>query len=404
MPHRPPLPALPALLVLLASLALLYACDKPQAASPAAAQPKPEVGFVELQHEALTLNTELPGRTSAHLIAEVRPQVGGIVQKRLFREGTEVKAGEMLYQIDPASFQAAYDSAKADLAKAQANIRSLQLKVERYRDLVGIKAVSQQDYDDAKASLLQADAEVEAAKAALETARINLDHTRVTAPISGRIGRSAVTAGALVTADQSTALATIQQLDPIYVDVTRSSTEWLRLQQALASGRLQQPGDNAISVRLRLEDGRDYPQTGRLLFSEVTVDESSGAITLRAEFPNPRQLLLPGMYVRALLDEGVDTAALLVPQRAVSRDPRGGATVYVINADNKIELRSIETERAVGDRWLLRSGLDAGAHVVVDGLQKIRPGLEVKPVAFAPQLPAATVADEAPAGNAGAAR
>lgn len=359
----------------------LSGCDEPQAAVKPAAPVPVEVGVVEIRPEPLTLTTELPGRTRAHLVAEVRPQVGGIIEQRLFREGAEVGAGELLYRIDPASFQAAYDSAKAALAKAQADIRSVQLKAERYKDLVRIKAVSDQDYDDARAALAQAQAEVEAQKAALETARINLDYTQVRAPIAGRIGRSSVTPGALVTADQTTALATIQQLDPVYVDVQRSSTEWLELQQALKSGRLSHPGaDGSITVRLKLEDGSDYPQTGRLLFSEVTVDAGTGAITLRAEFPNPDQRLLPGMYVRAVLEEGIAQQALLVPQRAVSRDARGKASALVVNADGKAERRDLVTERAVGDRWLVTTGIAAGERVIVDNLQKVKAGALVKPV------------------------
>ncbi|HNB89997.1 MAG TPA: efflux RND transporter periplasmic adaptor subunit [Plasticicumulans sp.] len=359
----------------------LSGCDEPQAAVKPAAPAPVEVGVVEIRPEPLTLTTELPGRTRAHLVAEVRPQVGGIIEQRLFREGAEVGAGDLLYRIDPASFQAAYDSAKAALAKAQADIHSVQLKAERYKDLVRIKAVSDQDYDDARAALAQAQAEVEAQKAALETARINLDYTQVRAPIAGRIGRSSVTPGALVTADQTTALATIQQLDPVYVDVQRSSTEWLELQQALKSGRLSHPGaDGSITVRLKLEDGSDYPQTGRLLFSEVTVDAGTGAITLRAEFPNPDQRLLPGMYVRAVLEEGIAQQALLVPQRAVSRDARGKASALVVNADGKAERRDLVTERAVGDRWLVTTGIAAGERVIVDNLQKVKAGALVKPL------------------------
>lgn len=370
-------------LPLAVAAAILAGCDEPRAAvNPPAVAPV-EVGVVEIRPEALTLTTELPGRTSAHLVAEVRPQVGGIVQQRLFREGTEVAAGEVLYRIDPASFQAAYDNAKAELAKAQADIRSVQLKAERYKDLARIKAVSDQDYDDARAAQAQAQAGIEAAKAALEIARINLDYTQVRAPIAGRIGRSSVTPGALVTADQTTALATIQQLDPVYVDVQRSSTEWLELQAALKSGRLSHPGgDGSIAVRLKLEDGSDYPQTGRLLFSEVTVDAGTGAITLRAEFPNPEQRLLPGMYVRAVLEEGVDAQALLVPQRAVSRDARGQASALVVNADGKAERRDLQTARAVGDRWLVTAGIAAGERVIVDNLQRVRAGAPVKPVTW----------------------
>ncbi|MFZ5998733.1 MAG: efflux RND transporter periplasmic adaptor subunit [Nitrospirota bacterium] len=342
----------------------------------------PEVGVVVVQPQRVALTTELAGRTSAYLVAEVRPQVGGIIQKRLFTEGADVKAGEVLYQIDPASYQAAYNSAKAALAKAEANLIPAKLKEERYKELVKINAVSQQDYDDVSAALKHAEADVEAAKAALEAARINLAYTRVTAPISGRIGRSSVTNGALVTANQSAALATIQQLSTMYVDVTQSSAELLRLKQNLASGLLKGNGSAQARVKLLLEDGSMYPLPGTLKFSEVTVDQSTGSITMRAVFPNPKQTLLPGMFVRAILEEGVSEQAILVPQRGVTRNPAGNAMVMVVGKDEKVEPRVIKVVRTVGDSWLVSEGLNAGDRVILEGLQKARPGTPVKAVPF----------------------
>lgn len=340
----------------------------------------PDVGIVEIQAQAVTLTTELSGRTSAFQVSEVRPQVGGIIQKRLFVEGADVKAGQALYQIDPASYQATYDSARANLAKAEASLISTRNKASRYEELVAIKAVSQQDNDDSQAALKQAQADVAAAKAAVETARINLDYTRVAAPISGRIGRSSVTPGALVTAGQSAALATVQQLDTIYVDVTQSSAEVLRLRRDLASGELKAAGANLAAVKLILEDGSAYPQTGKLQFSDVTVNQSTGSITLRAVFPNPKGDLLPGMYVRAVLEEGGEDQAILVPQQGVTRDAKGNPTALVVDADSKVELRVLKTRRTVGDKWLISEGLKAGDKLIVDGLQKIGPGLPVNPV------------------------
>jgi membrane fusion protein (multidrug efflux system) len=328
------------------------------------------------------LTTELPGRTSAYLIAEVRPQVGGIIQKRLFTEGSDVKEGEVLYQIDPAVYQATYNSAKAALARAEANLIPIRLKAGRYAELVKINAVSQQDYDDANAALKQAEADVEAGKAAVEIARINLAYTKVTAPISGRIGRSSVTNGALVTASQPAALATIQQLSPIYVDVTQSSAELLRLKQNLASGLLKSNGAAQARVRLILEDGSPYPLQGTLKFSEVTVDQSTGSITLRAIFPNPKHMLLPGMFVRAILEEGVNEHAILVPQRGVTRNPAGNAMVMVVGSEEKVEPRVIKVPRTVGENWLVSEGLKAGDRVILEGLQKARPGTPVKAVPF----------------------
>ena len=354
-------------------------CERQKAQSP---PPIAEVSVVTLKSQRVMLTTELPGRTSAHLIAEVRPQVGGIIQKRLFTEGSDVKAGEVLYQIDPAVYQATYNSAKAALARAEANLIPIRLKAGRYAELVKINAVSQQEYDDASAALKQAEADVEAGKAAVETAGINLAYTKVTASISGRIGRSSVTNGALVTASQPAALATIQQLSPIYVDVTQSSAELLRLKQNMASGLLKTNGSTQASVRLLLEDGSPYPLTGTLKFSEVTVDQSTSSITLRAIFPNPKHTLLPGMFVRAILEEGVNEHAILVPQRGVTRNPAGNAMVMVVGSEEKVEPRVIKVLRTVGDNWLVSEGLKAGDRVILEGLQKARPGTPVKAVPF----------------------
>lgn len=359
---------------------LLGGCGEKTDAAPQPQAP-PEVGVIVVQPQKVSLTTELSGRTSAHLIAEVRPQVGGIIQKRLFTEGSDVKAGEVLYQIDPASYRAAHNSAKAALARAEANFGSIRLKEERYRELVKINAISQQEYDDASAALKQARAEVEAARAALETASIHLAYTSVKAPISGRIGRSSVTTGALVTASQAAPLAVIQQLDPVYVDVTQTTSELLRLKQALASGLLKSNGDRA-KVRLLLEDGSSYPLPGTLKFSDVTVEPSTGSVALRTSFPNPDNLLLPGMFVRALLEEGVNEQAILVPQRGVTRNPAGHAMVMVVGAEEKVEQRLITVARTVGDQWLVSDGLQAGDRVILEGIQKARPGTVVTTVPF----------------------
>jgi membrane fusion protein (multidrug efflux system) len=375
--------------ILVASL-LLSGCGKKQA--PAGPPPgPPEVGVLTVQPQRVALTTELSGRTSPQQIAEVRPQVGGIVQKRLFTEGSDVKAGQALYQIDPATYQAAFASARASEARAEANLIPARLKEGRYKDLVKIKAVSQQDYDDAYAQLKQAEADVASTKAALETARINLAYTRITAPISGRIGRSTITDGALVTASQPTALATIQQLGSMYVDVTQSSSDLLKLKQNLASGVLKK--SDSTRVKLLMEDGSTYPLTGTLKFSEVTVDQSTGSVTLRAVFPNPKQALLPGMFVRAILEEGVNENAILIPQRGVTRNPKGEALVMTVGAEEKVEPRPIKVVRTVGDSWLVSDGLKAGDRVILEGLQKARPGTQVKAVPFG-SAPAA-----APAGS-----
>jgi len=366
---------------LLATGIMMNGCGKKTTAAVPPSGP-PEVGIVVLNPQSVTLTTELPGRTSAYLIAEVRPQVGGIIQKRLFTEGTDVKAGRVLYQIDPASYRAAFDSARAAQARAQANLIPARLKEERFRDLVKIKAVSQQDYDDACAALQQAEADLASSKAAVETARINLAYTRVTAPISGRIGRSTVTDGALVTAGQPAALATIQQLSCMYVDVTQSSAELLRLKQNLASGLLKNDGASQARVKLLLEDGSAYPLPGTMKFSEVTVDQSTGSIILRAVFPNPKQTLLPGMFVRAIVEEGESSQVILVPQRGVTRNPKGDAMVMVVGAGEKVEPRVIKVARTVGDKWLVSEGLKGGDRVILEGIQKAKPGTTVKAVPF----------------------
>ncbi|MDR2550363.1 MAG: efflux RND transporter periplasmic adaptor subunit [Desulfobulbus sp.] len=371
---------------------VLTAVGCKQAAPPekaAGSKGPPEVGFVAVKPEAVTLTTELTGRISAQMVSEVRPQVGGIIKKRLFEEGGRVKAGEVLYQIDPATYQAAVASAKAALLKAEANAFSLRKKAERYRQLVSIDAVSKQEYDDATAAINQAEADIENSKATLETAKINLAYTKVTAPIDGVIGRSSITPGALVTANQESALATIQQLDPVFVDVTQSSAEMLRLKKSLASGELKGGGQGQAQVRLVLEDGSAYPQEGILKFSEVSVDQTTGSVTLRAQFPNPEQLLLPGMFVRAIVREGVREQAMLVPQRGVSRNTAGVATALVVGADETVEPRTIKTERAIGDAWLVTGGLQAGDRVIVEGLQRIRPGVQVKATPFADKAAAA---------------
>lgn len=381
---RPPLTYGLTFAAALVSTCMLVACGKPPGGAPPAAG-TPEVGVVTVQPQRVALTTELPGRTVPFLIADVRPQVGGIVKARKFREGSDVKAGEALYQIDPATYKATYDSNVAALAKVQASLVTTRLKAERYKELVAIKAVSQQDEDDAAASLQQGEADVAAARANVETSRINLAYARIDAPISGRIGKSAVTPGALVTASQSSALATIQQLDPIYVDLTQPSAALLQFKQAMARGDIEKSGANAARVRLLLEDGSTYAQEGKLEFSDVTVDQNTGAITLRAVFPNPNSDLLPGMYVRAVLQEGVKEQALLAPQQAVSRDGAGKPTAYVVDAEHKLQRRALETDRAIGDQWLVRSGLQAGDQLVVDGQQSAAPGVQVKTVQWAPK-------------------
>jgi len=367
----------------LAGMLVMTGCKQHSSTSGSTpAKNAPEVGVAVMRSEPVALTMELSGRISPHMVAEVRPQVGGIIQKRMFNEGGDVKAGEALYQIDPATYQAAYASAAAALAKAEANRVTLRLKAERYKDLVTINAVSRQDNDDVQAALKQAEADVEAAKAAVDTARINLAYTKVIAPISGRIGRSSVTPGALVTASQASALATIQQLDPVYVDVTQSSADLLRLKRDLASGEINTKKADQAKVNLLLEDGSSYPLEGILKFSEVTVDQGTGSITLRALFPNPDQLLLPGMFVRGIVQEGVREQALLVPQRGVTRDATGNAVALIAGENDVVEKRILKTERTVGDAWLVTAGIKAGERVIVEGIQRVRPGVTVKVVPF----------------------
>ncbi|HHA2309372.1 efflux RND transporter periplasmic adaptor subunit [Enterobacter hormaechei] len=350
--------------------ALLTGCDGQE--NPQQHAQAPQVSVHIVKSAPLAVTTELPGRTDAYRVAEVRPQVSGIILHRNFTEGSDVKAGESLYQIDPATYQAAYDNAKGELVKAQAAANIAHLTVKRYVPLVGSQYVSKQEYDQAVATAQQADASVVAAKAGVESARINLAYTKVTSPINGRIGKSSVTEGALVTNGQATALATVQQLDPIYVDVTQSSSDFMRLKQQTSL----QKGDTS-SVELLMENGQPYPLKGTLQFSDVTVDESTGSITLRALFPNPQHMLLPGMFVRARIDEGTQPDAILVPQQGVTRTPRGDATVLVVNEKNQVESRTVVAPQAIGDRWLITEGLKNGDRVIISGLQKVRPGVTV---------------------------
>lgn len=376
--HRQP-SLLQSTVTLLASTLLLTACGQqtPDAAGagPAAAQ----VGVITLQAQDVTLSRELPGRVQAAQIAEIRPQVSGIVLARHFTEGSLVQAGAPLYQIDPAPFQAALLSAQAAEARAKANVASSKAKAERYRELLKIKAVSRQDFDEAEAAFLQAQADVQSARAQINTAQINLNYSKVLAPISGQIGKSSVTSGALVSTGQSQALATVTQLDPIYVDLTQSSSELLALKKALANGTLG-AAPAQTEVELQLEDGSTYAMKGSLQFTEVTVNPDTGAVTLRASFPNPDHLLLPGMYVRATIREGQQSNALLVPQQGVSRNAKGEATALVIGKDQTVEPRVLQTNRTIGNHWLVTAGLQAGDQLIVEGLQKIRPGAPVQAV------------------------
>lgn len=369
------------LVLALISAMVLTACDN-QYKKDQEKSKRPGVLPVTIQivkPESVPLMVELPGRTSPHMVAELRPQVTGIVKQRLFIEGSVVSAGQMLYQIDPASYQATYESAKAMLAKADANFETAKLKAKRYRALAKISAVSKQAYDDVSVAEKQAQADVAAAKASLDKAKIDLDFTHVISPITGRIGRSSVTVGALVTANQSTALAVVQQLDPIYVDVTQSSAEILRLNRSIESGKLGNTENSAVPVQLMLEDGSIYDIEGKLAFSEVSVDPATGSVTLRAVFPNPKEQLLPGMYVRAKITQGIQANAFLVPHVALSHDPRGNPLVMLVNAENKVEPRIVKAEQSIGDKWVVTEGLVAGDRVIIEGLQKARPGASVKP-------------------------
>jgi len=368
--------------LLLVALLALAGCGKEQGGPP----PPPEVSVVTLKPRAVEITDQLPGRTTAFRVAEVRPQVTGVVQKRLFAEGTEVKAGEQLFQIDAGSYRAALSSAEAALKRAEAQAVTAKLLAERYAPLIAANAVSKQENDEAIAANARAEADVASARAAVESARINVVYTQVLSPISGRIGRTMITEGALVTSGQPAPLATVQQLDPIYVDITQSSTEMLRLQRQLANGELVKDESNQAEVSLTLEDGSRYPERGRLKVSEASVDPSTGSVVLRAVFPNPRRELLPGMFVRAQLSQGTRSAALMVPQRGVNHNPRGEATVLIVDKDEKVAERVVTADRTIGDEWLITAGLSPGDRVIVDGLQKAKPGSPVKAVPAAEEM------------------
>ncbi len=358
---------------------LLTACNRQSQAPPAAV---PEVATVTVSRQQVLLTTELPGRTSPFLIAEIRPQVNGLVLKRLFTEGSDVKSGQELYQIDPAPFQAALDNAQAALGRAEANLPAVKSRAERYRQALADKAVSQQDFDDASAALRQAQAEIAYYQAMLETARINLNYAHIVSPISGRIGTSTVTDGAIVTAYQAVALATIQQLDPIYVDVPQSTTELLRLQRRFKEGLINRAGTNSDEVQLLLPDGTKYELKGTLQFQDISVDPTTGSVTLRMVFPNPNRVLLPGMFVRAVVREGFDDKAIMVPQQVVSRDPKGNPVALIVDDAGIVQQRTLTLDRAIGSQWLVTSGLQPGDRVIAEGMQRVRPGATVKQVAF----------------------
>lgn len=377
-------------LILLPIILLLVGCGQEESGRAASI---PTVNYLSVTQSAVTLTRELSGRTTASVISEVRPQVGGLVRERLFTEGAEVAAGEVLYQIDPAPYQAAYDRARAALMNAEAELVATELLARRYGAIVEKQAISRQEYDNAVTARDRAAAGVALAKAELESAAINLNNCRVTAPVSGRIGRSTVTPGALVTQNQAEALTTVRQLDPIYVDLTQSSAELLRLKEELAEGRLKSGGEGAVRVSLILENGRPYtsankPVEGRLEFADATVDPDTGAVSLRATFPNPDGLLLPGMYVRAVLEEGVNEQAVLAPQKAVSRDNRGQAVARVLTPDDaegaeglfKVESRVVEIDRAMDNQWLIAKGLEPGELLMVEGGMRVRTGQSVKAV------------------------
>lgn len=367
----------------LISLSLMQAGCKPR--NTGSGPPKPgasEVAVVTIQPQQVVLTTELPGRTAPYMVAEIRPQVSGLIRKRLFTEGSDVRAGQDLYQIDPSSFQAVFDNAKAALVRAESVLPALRLRSDRFKQALADKAVSQQDFDDADAALKQADADVQYWKATVQTARINLGYARIISPISGRIGRSNVTDGAIVTAYQPMALATIQQLDPIYVDVPQSSTELLRLRRRLEEGRINRNEAKLNKVKLILADGIPYPLEGTLQFRDVSVDPTTGSVILRMVFPNPNGVLLPGMYVRVVVKEGVNENAVMIPQQSVSRDPKGNPTVLIVDAADKVQQRMLTLDRAIGDKWFVIAGLAVGDRLIVEGMQKVRPGAVVKAVPF----------------------
>lgn len=380
------------LAILAATLAVTLAgCGKDPAGG--LKRPPAEVGFITLQPQPLVLQSELAGRTTPYLMSDVRPQVSGIIKFRRFEEGTRVKEGQVLYEIDSAPYEAAAAEAKAGLANAKASVEATRLKSQRYGELLAIEGVAQQEADDAQMAYQQALAAVAQTEASLASAQINLDYTKVRAPISGRIGKSTVTPGALVTANQETSLATIRMLDPIYVDMTQSSAELLKLRRLIGEAGMK---SGKAGVRLRLEDGSQYKHSGTIKFQEVAVDESTGSVTLRAEFPNPDGVLLPGMYVRAMLDQAVSTTAILAPQQGITRDVKGNATALVLTADNKVEQRTLVAERAIGDRWLISTGLAEGDRLIVEGTSKVRAGDTVNPVDVGSGTKAASAEAAAP--------
>ncbi|WUR12034.1 efflux RND transporter periplasmic adaptor subunit [[Empedobacter] haloabium] len=368
-----------------ATLSLLAACGKKDTAPPA--PPPPTVSVITVAPAAVAVTDELPGRVEASRIAQVRARTPGIVLKRVFQEGGDVKAGDVLFRIDPAEFQANYASAQAAVAKAEANLAQADLKVKRYKPLLAAQAVSQQEYDDAVTAQKQAAADLATARAARQTASLTLGYATVTAPISGRVGRALVTEGALVGQGEATPMATVQQLDPIYVTITQSSTELAQLRQALASGRLKSAGRDQARVTLLTENGDEYGQPGKLLFSDVSVDETTGSVSMRAEFPNPKRTLLPGMYVRARLEQGVNEAAITVPQQAVVRGAEG-SSVMVVGGDNKVLARPVKAEASSGDKWIVSDGLKGGERIIVEGFQKAKPGALVTPQPWQPAAPA----------------
>jgi membrane fusion protein, multidrug efflux system len=364
---------------------LLAGCDDQVSQQAPPQMPPPAVSVVTMQPEKIIMVNKLPGRISAFRIAEIRPQVSGLILERLFEEGSDVKAGQLLYQIDPASFQTALDIARAALSRVEANLPPIRSRVERYNKLLTDKAVSQQDYDDTVAALKQTEAEIVSWKAQVKIALINLEYTKVTAPIPGRIGRSNITVGAIVTAYQPVALATIQQLDPVYVDVPQSTTDLLRLKSRLQKGLLNQQGKDQNSVRLILEDGTSYPLNGTLQFADITVDRTTGSVTLRTLFPNPDGMLLPGMFVQAMIKEGINEQAILIPQQGVSRDAKGNPFALVVNGESKADFRPLTLDRAIGDKWLVSDGLAPGDRVIVEGLLMLRPGTVVNATPFSTQ-------------------
>ena len=383
--------------VALATLAALAACGKKPDAAGAGGPPPTEVSVVTVAPQRLAISDELPGRLEATRIAEVRARVPGIILKRAFREGSDVKAGDVLFRIDPAPLQAAFSSAQAAQARAEATAAQATAKAKRYQPLVEVNAISKQEYDDAIATQKTAEADVLTARAARQTAALNLGYATVTAPISGRIGRALVTEGALVGQADVTQLALIQQLDPIYVNLTQPANEVLKLKRALADGKLKSNSSGQAKVTLVTDDGQPYPQSGKLLFSDLSVDQSTGEITLRAEFPNPQRTLLPGMYVRARLEQGVDENAITVPQQAVVRDV-GGSVVMLVGADNKVVAQPVTTGSSQGNVWIIKDGVKPGDRVIVEGLQKIKPGAPVKPVQWNdPSKAAPAAAPAAPA-------